>query len=87
MLQKDIIVRNSWGLHVRVAVQLVRVAAQFECSIFLTSENKKANVKSIMGLLVMGVAQNMSVSIECDGKDENEAMSAIDEVLTNYDTA
>ena len=87
MLQRDIVVRNSWGLHVRVAVQLVRVATQYDCTIRLSKEDKVANVKSIMGLLVMGVAQDMTVGIECDGADEAEAMDAIEDVLTNYQTS
>ena len=85
MLKNDVLVKNNWGLHVKVAVQLVRVASGYPCSITMEHNKRIADVKSIMGLLVMGVTQNSTVSITCDGVDELDAMDAITDVLSNFE--
>ena len=44
------------GLEARPVALLVQVASQYECSIYVESDEKKINAKSIMGMMSLGLA-------------------------------
>ncbi|MDU2665112.1 MAG: HPr family phosphocarrier protein, partial [Clostridium perfringens] len=46
MVTKEVIVKNSTGLHARPATLLVKKASAFKSDISLEYNGKKANVKS-----------------------------------------
>ena len=49
MIKKTITVELESGLEARPIAMLVQLASQFASRIYLESENKKVNAKSIMG--------------------------------------
>lgn len=69
------------GIHARPATQLVNKAGQFESEITLDYNGKSVNLKSIMGVMSLGVGQGAEVTIKAEGPDEQEAISALDEVI------
>lgn len=78
MLYKEITINHEDGLKARAAAKLVHTAGQFESQILIESENKKINAKSIMGVLSLGVRQGESIYLLANGKDEAEAIAAIE---------
>lgn len=81
MIQKEIQVKNKSGLHARPASALVDVAKRFVSSITLSIHGKTKNAKSIIGVLSLGVKQNCVVTLTLDGPDEQEAFSALQELI------
>ena len=69
------------GLEARPIAVLVQLASQFDSKVYLESEGKRVNAKSIMGMMSLGLVTGESVVIEADGKDEDAAVAAIEEVL------
>ncbi|SDN57491.1 phosphocarrier protein HPr [Alkalicoccus daliensis] len=69
------------GIHARPATQLVNKAGQYESEITLEYKGKSVNLKSIMGVMSLGVGQGAEVTIKAEGPDEKEALSALDEVI------
>lgn len=81
MKNLDVVVKNSAGLHARPATLLVKLAQGFKSDIFIEKDGKKANGKSIMGVLSIGAAKGDKVSIEIIGEDELEALMAVEELF------
>ncbi|PRO64935.1 phosphocarrier protein HPr [Alkalicoccus urumqiensis] len=69
------------GIHARPATQLVNKAGQYESEVTLEYNGKSVNLKSIMGVMSLGVGQGSEVTIKAEGPDEEEAISALDEVM------
>ena len=80
-MEKIFTITDETGLHARPATVLVNTASKFGSEISLTYRDKKVNLKSIMGVMSLGVGQGSDVTITVDGADEAEGMAAIVETL------
>lgn len=69
------------GIHARPATLLVQAASKFASEINLEYKDKKVNLKSIMGVMSLGVGKGADVVITAEGDDEVEAINAIDEAM------
>ena len=49
---------------------------------YLESEGKRVNAKSIMGMMSLGLVTGESVVIEADGKDEDAAVAKLESFLS-----
>ena len=67
------------GIHARPATLLVQAASKFNSDINL--EYKSVNLKSIMGVMSLGVGQGADVTITADGDDAKEAIEAIADTM------
>ncbi|MFB5662919.1 phosphocarrier protein HPr [Alteribacillus sp. HJP-4] len=81
MEQKTFTITNDTGIHARPATQLVNKAGQFASDITLEYNGKSVNLKSIMGVMSLGVGKGSDVTIKVEGSDEKEAMAAVEEVV------
>ena len=75
------VVSDPVGLHARPATILVNQASKFTSDIKLVYNGKEVNLKSIMGVMSLGVGQGSDVTISAEGADEKEAMEAIVETM------
>ena len=82
MIRKPITIGISNGLEARPIAMLVQVASQYASSIYLESEARKVNAKSIMGMMSMALLNGEEVVIDAEGEDEEAAAAAIEEFLT-----
>ncbi len=80
MQQLDVAVNAASGLHARPAANLVQTAMRFQCTISVFKDGRKANAKSMLSLLALGVHAGDSVAIHADGVDEAEAIAAISQL-------
>ena len=69
------------GIHVRPATLLVQAASKFNSDINLEYNGKSVNLKSIMGVMSLGVGQGADVTITADGDDAKEAIEAIADTM------
>ena len=83
MIRKPITIGISNGLEARPIAMLVQVASQYSSNIYLESEAKKVNAKSIMGMMSLGLDAGESVTVPVEGEDEEEAMKRIEAYLSN----
>ncbi|BBF44980.1 catabolite repression HPr-like protein Crh [Lachnospiraceae bacterium KM106-2] len=82
MMTKKIKIKLPTGLEARPVAMLVQVASQYESSIYVESEDKKVNAKSIMGMMTLGLAAGDDINITINGSDEAAAMDGIEKYLT-----
>lgn len=81
MEKRDYTITAETGIHARPATILVQTASKFTSDITLTYNGKSVNLKSIMGVMSLGVGQNAEVTISAEGDDEKDAIAAIDETM------
>lgn len=81
MFSKEIIVRCESGLHNRQATYFVQKANEFTCSIWIESENRKMNAKSLLGIMSLGIITGAAVVVSASGPDAEEAVNALELLL------
>ncbi|WNF36262.1 phosphocarrier protein HPr [Bacillaceae bacterium IKA-2] len=81
MMKKTFKITSETGIHARPATQLVNKAGQFESEITLEYKGKSVNLKSIMGVMSLGVGKGAEVEIKCVGSDAEAALVALEEVI------
>ena len=81
MISKEIVVRCESGLHNKQATYFVQKANEFDCSIYLESENRKMNAKSLLGIVSLGIVTDAKVTLIATGPDEEEAVNALEALL------
>lgn len=78
----DLVIQNVTGLHARPAREFVNVAKQFKAQIQVQHGEKKANAKSLIAILALGVRNGGMIRIEAEGVDEGEAMVALETAVS-----
>ena len=81
MFNKEVIVRCESGLHNSQATYFVQKANEFESSIWLESDNRKMNAKSLLGIMSMGIVTGAAVVLSASGVDAEEAVNALEVLL------
>lgn len=81
MEQREYHITAETGIHARPATMLVQTASRFDSEISLEYNEKSINLKSIMGVMSLGVGKNADVTITVEGSDETEAIQALETTL------
>jgi phosphocarrier protein len=81
MVEKQFTVTADTGIHARPATLLVQAASKFDSDIHLEYKEKKVNLKSIMGVMSLGIGQGADIKISAEGSDEQEAINGLAETL------
>ncbi len=81
MISRDIVISNSSGLHARPATFFIQKANSYKSSIWIEKEDRKVNAKSLLGVLSLGIAQGMTVTLLAEGPDENAAITGLTELI------
>jgi phosphocarrier protein HPr len=77
MMRTDITISNKLGLHARASAKLTKLASQFQCEVWMIRNGRRVNAKSIMGVMMLAAGLGTTVTLETDGADEQQAMTAI----------
>ncbi len=83
MIKREITIQIPNGLEARPVALLVQVASQYGSEIYVESENKKVNAKSIMGMMTLGLYAGETVTVSANGEDEEEAIANIEKFLSS----
>jgi phosphocarrier protein HPr len=81
MAEKQYKVTAETGIHARPATLLVQTASKFDSDINLEYKGKKVNLKSIMGVMSLGIGQGAEITITAEGSDAEEALRSLDETM------
>ncbi len=80
-MNKQFIITDPVGLHARPTTLLVNEASKFAAESKIIVDGKEANLKSIMGVMSLGIANGAEFAIETEGSDAEAAMEAIANVI------
>ncbi|MDC3412381.1 phosphocarrier protein HPr [Aquibacillus sp. 3ASR75-286] len=82
--ERTFTITDDTGVHARPATLLVNKAGQFESEIELHYNGKTVNLKSIMGVMSLGVPKGAEIKVSVTGNDEEQALDGIAEVIKEH---
>ena len=86
-MEKKFTIIDEMGLHARPATVLVNTAGKFAADITLEYNGKSVNLKSIMGVMSLGVPHQAEITVSAEGEDATEALTAIETTLADQNLA
>ncbi|MBQ9797968.1 MAG: HPr family phosphocarrier protein [Clostridia bacterium] len=81
MISREVVITNASGLHARPATFFIQKANTYKASVWIEKEDRKVNAKSLLGVLSLGVAKDMTVTLIADGQDENAAIAGLVDLI------
>ncbi len=81
MKQVSVVVVDPVGLHARPATVAVNAASKFKSEVKVAFKGRSVNMKSIMGVMSLGIPTQSEIVISCEGEDEDLAIQTIEDVL------
>ena len=76
---------NDYGVLARQAAWLVYCASKFDSEIYLKSNGKIGDAKSILSIEAMELAEGDKVTITADGSDAEEAAAKVKEIIDSFE--
>lgn len=73
----DIVITNKLGLHARAASKLTQLAGSFQSEVFIARGAQRVNAKSIMGVMMLAAGLGVTVTVDTEGSDADQALAAI----------
>lgn len=83
MVREKVKVEIEIGLHARPAAEFVKIAERFKSKVRVCKDGIWVNGKSILSLLTLAAEKGSELIIETDGVDEQEAIRALKNFLSN----
>jgi len=81
MISKDFTISNKLGLHARPSAQITQTASRYASEVWLAKNGRRVNAKSIMGVMMLAAGHGSVLTVEADGTDAAEVVSAIGELI------
>ena len=81
MAEKTYTITDEQGLQAQQVTLLVNTANKFASEVSLEYKEKRVNLKSIMGVMSLGVSQGSEVKVSAIGEDAEAVIKALTETL------
>ena len=85
MKQTTVKIIDPVGLHARPATVAVNAASKAKSDVNVSFKGREVNMKSIMGVMSLGIPTQAEIVITATGEDEEDAIKAIEDVLRAED--
>ena len=85
MIKTDVTIRNEKGLHARPATFFIQKANAFKSSDWVENGTRKANAKSLLGVLSLAVSKGDVITISAEGVDEAEAVAGLAQLIAELE--
>ncbi|WP_370017291.1 HPr family phosphocarrier protein [Peribacillus sp. B2I2] len=69
------------GIHARPATFLVNMVTPFSSDVILEYKRRQVDLKSILGVMSLGIPQGETIKIIAQGDDAEQVLSNIDEMM------
>lgn len=83
MVVKNIVIKCNSGLQSKNAAVFIQKTSKYKSSIWIEKEERKANAKSLLGLLSLGIGCGSKVIVTISGEDEVQAGEELEEYLNS----
>lgn len=81
MITKEISIQNTVGLHARPATFFIQKANSFQSSVWIMKNDRRANAKSLLGVLSLGIIKGDVITLIADGEDEQAAIDGLTSLM------
>lgn len=80
---KEVIFKNSQGLEARTAAKLIQLISNYKSSIWIEKADRKANAKSLLGLLSLTIRPGEKILISAEGEDALDSVQNLSIFINN----
>lgn len=70
MLQKQITIKNKYGIHARPSSRIAEITNKFNSQVTIINNGNEADASSVMNLILLSIEPNQSIELIVEGKDE-----------------
>jgi len=81
MIQRELKVENSQGVHARPSCLIVKTAMKYKSKITLEKDSNVVDAKSMMSILTLFAVYESKIKLTVEGEDEQEAADAIEKLF------
>lgn len=84
VVRRTVKVKNPNGLHLRPWSLVTKLAQPYKAKIEVVKECERADVRSVISLMTLGVKHGETLIVEARGDDAEQAVAALAEFLDGY---
>jgi phosphotransferase system HPr (HPr) family protein len=77
MVSRTVLFNCEDALQMKAVAVLIQKASTYRSTIWLSRGQRKANAKSLLGVMSLGIEDASELEISAEGADEEEALEAI----------
>jgi phosphotransferase system HPr (HPr) family protein len=82
-ISRSLRISNPHGLHARPAAQIVERVRAYDAQVSIQAGPKRADARSITGLLGLGASTGDEITIRADGAQASDALAAVEAIVTS----
>jgi phosphocarrier protein HPr len=79
--RREVVIRNKEGLHFRPIMKFVDTATGYEADISVHCNERKADGRSPMELLMLVATQGTEITLVARGEDADQALTALADLV------
>ena len=83
MVQETVVFQCEDALQMKAVAMLIQKASSFKSTIYLTRDGRRANAKSLLGVMSLGIENGVGIDINADGVDASDAVAELVSYLKN----
>lgn len=77
MLKENVVFHCKEETLMKAVAMLIQISSGFNASIYIAKGGRRANAKSLLGVLSLGITDGDQLEITADGDDGNSAMGEL----------
>ena len=77
MTKEKIVFDCEDALQMKAVAVMIQKASQYRSTIYIVRSGRRANAKSLLGVMSLGIENGAEIEIEANGDDEKEACEAL----------
>ncbi|NMB28707.1 MAG: HPr family phosphocarrier protein [Clostridiaceae bacterium] len=77
MSKKGVIFHCKEETLMKAIAMIIQISSHFDSSIFIEKDGRRANAKSLLGVLSLGIEQGDYLTISAEGDDQEEALERL----------
>jgi len=83
MISKTVMFNCEQVLPMKAVVVMIQKASSYKSSLWIARGERRANAKSLLGVMSLGIDCNTEIVVTAEGEDEQEAIDSITSFLQN----
>ena len=86
MIEKEFVVSNKLGIHVRPATLLAKLVLEHSSQVYIEKEDNKVDARSALNIITLEAVHNSKLKFIIDGNDEEKLLEEIEKLFaSNFD--
>ena len=83
MVSQTVVFQCDEALQMKAVAVLIQKASSYRSSIYLSRSGRRANAKSLLGVMSLGIENAAEIEVTADGEDQQDALKALVSYLEN----